>query len=220
VAEAAAVTALRRGLTLVEVIIAIVIIGVLVAVLLPFRHASRQGARRANCKSNLRQIGLACHLYADDNNGYFPNCAWRYPAAFDGYWPAAGSGLNALKMLYPTYVDNAKLFKCPPTQDDVTGFQAGTTITDKNGGSYAYDPRHKAAHAGSVVIAGDRLGKNPKVGVTDNHQGQGGNFLFADAHVSWANKPAGAALALDTLTDRDVWTPGAPGYEHDTCLVR
>ncbi len=53
----------RRGFTLVELLVVIAIIGILVALLLPAIQAAREAARRAQCKNNLKNIGLAFHNF-------------------------------------------------------------------------------------------------------------------------------------------------------------
>ncbi|MFO0900553.1 MAG: DUF1559 domain-containing protein [Pirellulales bacterium] len=55
----------RTGLTLVELLVCITIIGLLVALLLPAVLSAREAARRITCASQMRQIGLAVHSYHD-----------------------------------------------------------------------------------------------------------------------------------------------------------
>jgi prepilin-type processing-associated H-X9-DG protein/prepilin-type N-terminal cleavage/methylation domain-containing protein len=65
----------RAAFTLVELLVVIAIIGVLVALLLPAVQAARASARRTHCASNMRQIGLAIHQYANVHRGAFPQMA-------------------------------------------------------------------------------------------------------------------------------------------------
>jgi prepilin-type N-terminal cleavage/methylation domain-containing protein len=59
----------RRGFTLIELLVVIGIIAILASLLLPVLAQSKEEGRRARCKSNLRQHGLALIMYVDDNDG-------------------------------------------------------------------------------------------------------------------------------------------------------
>ncbi|MFW6058994.1 MAG: type II secretion system protein [Phycisphaeraceae bacterium] len=66
----------KAGFTLVELLVVISIIALLIAVLLPALKAARQVARSIQCSSNLRQVGLAFNVYAQDHNQYMPGDNW------------------------------------------------------------------------------------------------------------------------------------------------
>ena len=63
---------MKRGFTLIELIVLIVVVAVCLIVVIPV-FSVREKARQARCKSNLKQMGTGMHLYTEKYGQYFPD---------------------------------------------------------------------------------------------------------------------------------------------------
>jgi prepilin-type N-terminal cleavage/methylation domain-containing protein/prepilin-type processing-associated H-X9-DG protein len=88
-----------RAFTLIELLVVIGIVGTLAALLLPALASAKEKVRRASCISNLRQVGIAIHLYADEHDGRIPfgpkAPPFTSPASF---YPSTGTPTSLLSL--------------------------------------------------------------------------------------------------------------------------
>jgi len=112
----------ESSFTLIELLVVIAIIAILAAMLLPALSAARERARTSNCLSNLKNLGLACMMYAGDNKDCTPldddSRLWQAGArlsANDGNW----IGVTSQYVSRENLDQDKQIYFCPSASPDL-----------------------------------------------------------------------------------------------------
>ncbi len=170
-----------RGFTLIELLVVIAIIAILAAILFPVFARAREAARAANCKSNLKQLGIGMNMYVQDFDEVYPHWAFQFMGTTLPTGSPTGNGAtqNALwfHMLHP-YIKNVGVFNCPSSTPSPVGRYTGQYTGTLSYG-YNYNGGSRAtSHGGCAANCGVNIPLSSMAAIED----VSGTILMTDAN--------------------------------------
>jgi prepilin-type N-terminal cleavage/methylation domain-containing protein/prepilin-type processing-associated H-X9-DG protein len=219
-----------RGFTLTELLVVIGVIALLIGILLPTLSKARESSRRTQCLANLRSLGQALQLYANNHKDRLPNVNGK------GMWDDAAAQDFVMVEFNRSYVKSPGSFHCPSDVDPVPGRIDSAKYFTDNSAHVSFEffflwwPQEEPCKltrlnssnkGGACPLAWDHDGGDPKNPVGNpnfnptstlrNHlrgsKSVGGNVLFADGHGAWQDAAE---------WDSQLWPHPAATFYHGT----
>ncbi|MBL8760960.1 MAG: DUF1559 domain-containing protein [Phycisphaerae bacterium] len=196
-----------RAFTLVDVMVSMAVVAVLIGLLLPSLRGVSVTAKRVACSSNVRQIGLGLHMYADDWNGmiapsvFVPGWSQNHRGSSPqemmtlrladdsmGLWGQSWDGLGRLTM--GDYLDAAKIYYCPSHHGEhkFTNYASSFGLDTREAvGNYQYRGQgpNGSRFLYEIVPSAAALVSDGLQSKSDFNHPLGLNVLLADLHVVW-----------------------------------
>lgn len=182
--------------TLIELLVVIGIIAILAAMLMPALSKAREKANQADCMSQLKQIGLALKMFANDQRGWYPTDKTEND---DGTFTITAkshntSGLSLL--LRDDYIETPKIFVCRSTRHTVPSKGTNDSIDDTmyNDDNDTADGTGGSKEICSYLYYGgihsdDATAEHGVVRDKNLNHKVVGNVLFGDSHVEVVTRP-------------------------------
>jgi prepilin-type processing-associated H-X9-DG protein len=184
------------GMSLLEVMLAMVIVFILFTLYISAGSKSAQEKRLAACQANLQSIYAALNTFAQDNSGALPAV------------PGATNAEAPLSLLVPKFTTGTEFFICPGGKDKPLpdaqpfadkkisyAYYMGRALADGGGAPLMSDAQVNTLPKATGQLVFSLDGKKP----ANNHRKYGGNFLFCDGNVRYT--PAVLTFALPPATN-------------------
>jgi len=201
----------RGGFTLIEMIVVVAIMLILSAMLFPVLEAVQGKAERTSCLCNLRNLGMASRLYADDNDGRIVPASIAGPPGYYGIcWDST----------IQTYLRNEQILICPCDENPTVRVPGRISLPHSYGINFAlafvggYNGSslllYQVAQPSQAILFCEIEGSYRTFGVchdddglervAQDRHGCGSNYTFLDGHAKWLRPQ-------DTTNPKNLWNP-------------
>lgn len=209
----------HSGFTLIELLVVIAIIAILAAILFPVFSRAREQARRTACLSNMKQIGTALYMYAQDYDEILPE---RYGCNNDAahcggdFETINGIGyVRTWKSMLVPYIKSRDVFKCPSSSAAMHGTLVNNTTSAGFGENLNYPAGYEMwlpDFTSAPIFVNGGSYPQPLAGLPYVAQ----ELIILETHYGWADigpylsycEPSGPKCDANSFDGSSSWSSG------------